>query len=49
LLSWIKTTLIEEGNISPEDLDLIAVVDTEHEVLDVIDTFYKKYSLSPNF
>ncbi|WP_372745400.1 TIGR00730 family Rossman fold protein [Lutibacter sp.] len=49
LLEWIKTTLIEEGNISPEDLNLISLVDTEEEVLEVIDTFYKKYSLSPNF
>ena len=49
LMEWIRTTLIEEGNISPHDLELISIVDTEQEVLEVIDTFYKKYSLSPNF
>ena len=49
LFEWIKNTLFEEGNISPKDLDLIALVDTEDEVLEVIDAFYKKYSLSPNF
>lgn len=49
LFEWIKNTLFEEGNISPKDLDLISMVDTEDEVLEVIDTFYKKYSLSPNF
>lgn len=49
LVNWIKETLLQEGNISPEDLDLISIVDTEDEVLEVIDTFYKKYSLSPNF
>ncbi len=49
LLDWIKNTLLEEGNISPKDLNLISIVDTEDEVLEVIDTFYKKYSLSPNF
>jgi hypothetical protein len=49
LFDWIKNTLLEEGNISPKDLDLISIVDTEEEVLDVIDNFYKKYSLSPNF
>ena len=49
LFNWIKNTLISEGNISPEDLDLISVVDTENEVLEVINTFYKKYSLTPNF
>ncbi len=49
LFEWIKNTLLEEGNISPKDLDLISLVDTEIEVLDAIDSFYKKYSLSPNF
>jgi uncharacterized protein (TIGR00730 family) len=50
LMDWIKTTLIEEyKNANPEDLNLIRVVDTEDEVVEVIDNFYKKYSLSPNF
>lgn len=49
LLEWIKNTLLSEGSISPKDMDLISVVDTENEVLEVINTFYKKYSLSPNF
>ena len=49
LIDWVKNTLIEEGTISPKDLDLISIVDTEEEVLNVIDSFYKKYSLSPNF
>ncbi len=50
LMEWIKTTLIEEyKNANPEDLNLIKVVDTEDEVVAVIDAFYKKYSLSPNF
>jgi predicted Rossmann-fold nucleotide-binding protein len=50
LMDWIKTVLIEKfHNASPEDLNLIKVVDTEDEVLAVIDNFYKKYSLSPNF
>jgi uncharacterized protein (TIGR00730 family) len=49
LINWIQTTLVEEGNISTADLELISIVDTEEEVLEVIDTFYKKYSLSPNF
>ena len=50
LMDWIKTVLIEKYfNASPEDLKLIKLVDTEDEVLEVIDTFYKKYNLSPNF
>lgn len=49
LMDWIKNTLVTEGAISLEDLNLISIVDTEDEVLEVINNFYKKYSLSPNF
>ncbi|KGO87930.1 hypothetical protein Q764_12355 [Flavobacterium suncheonense GH29-5 = DSM 17707] len=50
LLDWVKTVMIDqEKNANPEDLNLIKVVDTEDEVLEVLDTFYKKYNLSPNF
>lgn len=50
LLDWIRGTLLErENNVSPEDLDLIAVVDTPEEAVKVIDDFYAKYLLSPNF
>ena len=50
LLDWIKTLMIEKYfNASPEDLNLIKVVDTADEVVTIIDTFYKKYNLSPNF
>jgi len=49
LMDWIKNTLVNEGTIHMDDLNLISIVDTEDEVLEVINTFYKKYSLSPNF
>lgn len=50
LVDWIKTILIEkEKAVSPEDLDLFKIVDTEDEVVEVLDKFYKKYDLSPNF
>lgn len=50
LFDWIKATLLEKyHNVSPGDLDLIKIVDTEEEVIDVLDSFYKKYNLSPNF
>ncbi len=50
LIDWIKTVLIEqEQTISPEDLNLIKIVDNEDEVVEVLDTFYKKYTLKPNF
>ena len=50
IMDWIKDTLLEKfGNISATDLDLIHLVDTEDEVIDILDGFYKKYELSPNF
>lgn len=50
LLDWIKATMLEQyHNISPEDLNLFQVVDTADEVVEKIDTFYKKYTLKPNF
>ncbi|MGB5436472.1 MAG: TIGR00730 family Rossman fold protein [Maribacter sp.] len=49
LIDWVKNTMLVAGNISPKDLDLIKVVDTGVEVVDVLDSFYKGKSLSPNF
>ena len=49
LFNWVKTTLIEAGNISPKDLDLLHMVDTSEEVIDILNSFYKEYGLSPNF
>lgn len=49
LLDWIKNIMLKEGNISPGDLDLIKIVDTPDEVVEIIDAFYKGHTLSPNF
>jgi hypothetical protein len=50
LLDWIKTTLAEKlKTVSIEDLDLIELVDTEDEVVEILDKFYNQYDLSPNF
>ncbi|BFP43349.1 TIGR00730 family Rossman fold protein [Muricauda sp. SCSIO 64092] len=49
LLDWIKSTMLEAGNISAHDMDLIRLVDTEDEVVEIIDAFYKGNTLSPNF
>lgn len=50
LIDWIKSTLSDKfGNISPGDMDLINIVDTKEEVIDILDIFYKRYNLSPNF
>ena len=49
LFDWVKITLVGAGNISPKDLDLIHLVDTAEEVIDILNTFYKDSGLSPNF
>tara|TARA_B100001063_G_C16745508_1_gene547244 strand:- start:701 stop:1387 length:687 start_codon:yes stop_codon:yes gene_type:complete len=50
LLNWIKEILLVKNKaISPEDLDLIQLVDTPKQVTDILDAFYKQYQLSPNF
>lgn len=50
LMDWIKTVIIEKHkNANPDDMNLIKLVDTEDEVVEALDNFYKKYNLSPNF
>ena len=49
LVDWIKNTLLTEGNISAKDLDLIHVVDTADEAVEILNNFYKESELSPNF
>ncbi len=50
MFDWVKSTLLEKfENVSATDLDLIHLVDTEDEVIHILDSFYKEYELSPNF
>lgn len=50
LVEWIdKVVQQEEKNISPEDISLFTIVDNADEAVDVINKFYSKYLLSPNF
>ncbi|MBU2553455.1 MAG: TIGR00730 family Rossman fold protein [Bacteroidetes bacterium] len=49
LVTWIKETMLAEGKISEKDLDIFHLVDTIEEAVAVIDDFYRKYSLKPNF
>jgi uncharacterized protein (TIGR00730 family) len=41
LLGWMKQTMLAMGNISPEDLDLMHVVDEPEEVCAIINKRYK--------
>src|SRR6187455_199013 len=49
LLDWWKKVLVHEKMINEEDQDLFDLVDTPEDAVKVIDEFYSKYLLSPNF
>jgi uncharacterized protein (TIGR00730 family) len=49
MVEWIKNVLVREEMIMPEDLNLFNLVDTPEEAVKVIDDFYSKYLLAPNF
>lgn len=49
MVDWIKKVLVSEAMISESDLDLFNIVDTPEDAVRVIDDFYAKYLLSPNF
>jgi len=50
LMDWLRQTVqITESNISPEDLDLLQVVDTAADAVQVIEDFYSRFVLSPTF
>lgn len=49
LIAWFKDTMLTEGNIDVEDLDMFQVVDDADEAVAIINKFYKKYILKPNF
>ena len=50
LVDWLKKVMLQvEGNINEEDLSLFQIVDNATDAVQVIDEFYNKYNLSPNF
>ena len=49
LIDWVKKRMLAEGKISREDLDIFSVVDSAEEAVDVIERFYEKYDIQPNF
>ncbi len=50
LIDWVRTTLLDNfQNISAGDIDIVQVVDTAEEVIEILDKFYEEYNLSPNF
>jgi uncharacterized protein (TIGR00730 family) len=50
LIDWIKNEMLEEEHtISPNDMDIVTLVDTADDAVEVIKKFYSRYLLSPNF
>ena len=41
LIDWVRTTLVHEGMVSPEDLDLIQVIDDPKQIVEAIFKHYE--------
>lgn len=48
LLGWFRNTLVAEGTISPEDMDLMRVCDEPQEVVDAIFAHYESRGFAPS-
>ncbi len=48
MLDWFKNTLIVEGMINPEDLDLIQLIDEPEDVVDAIFHHYETRGFEPS-
>lgn len=49
LIDWFRNTLLAEKMISASDFDIFHVVDTADEAVKIIEDFYNKYAVKPNF
>lgn len=50
LIDWLQDTmLLEEKNISPEDMKLINIVDNADDAVEIINKFYTGTNLQPKF
>jgi len=49
LISWLRETVLKEGNIREPDFELYRLVDTPEEAVGHIKAFYDKYMVKQNF
>ncbi len=50
LTDWLHDVVFErEGNINEEDFELFHIVEDPQEAVEIIDEFYSRFLLSPNF
>ena len=47
LIDWFRSTLVSEGVISPEDVDLIQVIDKPEDVVEAIFKHYESRGFAP--
>lgn len=48
LVDWFRDTLVKEGTIDPDDMDLIQVIDEPKEVVDAIFKYYETRGFEPS-
>lgn len=49
LFTWIQDKMLAEMNINSADLEIFTMVDTAEEAIQIIEKYYNKYALKPNF
>jgi predicted Rossmann-fold nucleotide-binding protein len=51
MVHWLQEDVVfkVEQNVSEDDFELFHIVDDPQEAVDIIDDFYGKFLLSPNF
>lgn len=51
LKDWIQNTMLREGKISPDDMDLMPIVDEPEDAIQIIKEFYERKAgrLAPNY
>jgi uncharacterized protein (TIGR00730 family) len=48
MIDWFRTTLVSEGMISPQDMNLIQLIDEPRGVIDAIFDYYEKRGFQPS-
>jgi uncharacterized protein (TIGR00730 family) len=48
LAEWVKGRLVDEGMISPDDVELMRIIDRPEEVIDAIFSHYEKRGFMPS-
>ncbi len=49
LIAWIRERVVAEKNIEEEDINIFTLVDDAASAVDVIEAYYNRYALKPNF